>query len=95
MRFSRPAQIVTRAVPNSFHRALQDAPSPIDVDRARDQHARYVTALQETGVPVLLLPEEDALPDSCFVEDPVVVIGEQALMCRSAAACWPTSAGTN
>lgn len=98
MRFSRPAQIVTRAVPKSFSRALQDAPDPIDVERARDQHARYVAALRETGVPVQLLPEEDTLPDSCFVEDPVVVLGQKALMCRSAApsraaegqTLWPT-----
>lgn len=85
MPFVLPLQVITRAVPASFDRALQHRVTSIDVARARLQHADYVAALRESGAHVTVLPAEDDLPDSCFVEDPVVVLGQSALLCRSAA----------
>src|SRR5262249_57107560 len=78
---------LVRAVPNSFARALaRRAPDPpIDVDRARAQHAAYVAALREIGLGIVTVPADDACPDCCFVEDTVVVAGGVALLTRPGA----------
>lgn len=55
---------------------------PIDVALAVRQHARYEDALAEMGFVVVSLPASDDLPDACFVEDTVVVLGSSALMTR-------------
>lgn len=59
---------------------------PIDVERARRQHAAYEEALKRLGVAVLSLPEEPDLPDSVFVEDTALVLDECAVILRSGAA---------
>ncbi|MFZ5905244.1 MAG: dimethylarginine dimethylaminohydrolase family protein [Chloroflexota bacterium] len=56
------------------------ARTPIDVERARAQHAQYVTALHTLGVEVTCLPEEPDLPDSVFVEDMAIVLDEAAVL---------------
>ena len=43
--------------------------TPIDVARARAQHAAYCRALESLGCEVIALPAEAAFPDSVFVED--------------------------
>lgn len=79
---------IVRGVSASFDRALASvAPDPpIDVARARAQHAAYVAALRAAGAEVVVLPAEDALPDACFVEDCAVVAGGVALIARPGAA---------
>ena len=89
-----PAHVITRAVPDAFDQALQHRPAPIDVSAARAQHAGYVAALRRAGASVTVLPAQHHLPDCCFVEDPVVVLGERALLCRSAAASRGPEADT-
>ena len=84
--FSAPRLALVRPVPARFDRALREDPAPIDVARARAQHAGLVAAMRRAGVEVVALPVEDDLPDSCFVEDPAVVIGGRALITRSAVA---------
>lgn len=76
-----------REVSASFDRALTMRPleAPIDVARARAQHAAYVAALRQAGAEVIVLPAEDALPDACFVEDTAVVAGGLALVTRPGA----------
>lgn len=59
---------------------------PVDPDRAAEQHANYLAALESAGIRVTLLPEEPDLPDAAFVEDAVVVLDEVAVICRPAAA---------
>lgn len=54
----------------------------IDVERAAAQHAGYVRTLEELGVEVTALPAEPGLADSVFVEDPVVVVDEVAMIAR-------------
>jgi dimethylargininase len=61
------------------------ARTPIDVGRARQQHAQYEAALKSLGVTVLSLPEEPALPDSVFVEDTALVLDECAVILRPGA----------
>ena len=59
---------------------------PMDVDRARQQHAQYEAALKDLGLAVLSLPEEPDLPDSVFVEDAALVLDEIAIITRPGAA---------
>jgi dimethylargininase len=59
---------------------------PIDLDRARRQHADYVAALRALGVEVRVLPPLRGHPDGCFVEDPAVVLDGLAVLTRPGAA---------
>ncbi len=62
------------------------ARTPIDVERARQQHAQYESALKHLGAAVLSLPEQPDLPDSVFVEDTALVFDEFAVILRPGAA---------
>ncbi len=62
------------------------ARTPIDVERARQQHAQYEAALKRLGAAVLSLPEQPALPESVFVEDTALVFDEFAVILRPGAA---------
>ena len=55
---------------------------PIDLAKARVQHAAYDDALRRAGAEVEVLPADDELPDSVFVEDTAVVFDEAAVMTR-------------
>ena len=59
---------------------------PIDLARARAQHAAYAELLRALGLEVVELPADAALPDCCFVEDVAVVLDEVALVTRLGAA---------
>lgn len=61
------------------------AREPIDVGRAREQHAGYTALLRELGAAVLVLPAQPDLPDAVFVEDVAVVLDELAVMTRPGA----------
>jgi dimethylargininase len=82
-----PVIAVVRPVSASFAQALSEHPpeSPIDVEKARGEHAAYVTALLRAGAEVVSLPPADDLPDACFVEDTAVVAGGLALITRPGA----------
>ncbi len=58
---------------------------PIDVDRARAQHAEYVQTLRDLGCHVIELPASEEHPDCVFVEDTVVVLDDVAIMTRPGA----------
>ena len=58
---------------------------PIDVGKARVQHAGYVRALKSLGCHVVELPAEDDLPDSIFVEDAAFILPEVAVITRPGA----------
>jgi dimethylargininase len=62
------------------------AREPIDLDRARAQHAQYTAALRSLGVQVVALPTEPELPDAVFVEDAAVVLDDCAVLTRPGAA---------
>ena len=59
--------------------------TPIDIQRARVQHAEYEAALKHLGLAVLSLPEEPTLADLVFVEDPALVLDECAIILRPGA----------
>lgn len=76
---------LVRPVPDSFAEAttLQPLSEGIDVHLARRQHSAYVGALRRAGCEILVVPVAHELPDSCFVEDQVVIVGSRALVTRS------------
>ncbi len=79
---------LTRGVPRSINQCelshLERA--PIDLARARIEHARLEEVLRELGVEVRRLPELPDLPDSVFIEDTAVVLDELAVLARPGAA---------
>jgi dimethylargininase len=59
--------------------------APVDAGLAAQQHAAYVGAIADAGWEIRDVPHADALPDSAFVEDTVVVCGELAVLTRPGA----------
>jgi dimethylargininase len=82
-----PTHALVRDVPASFAQALSAMPPdpPIDVARARAQHAAYVAALRAAGLEVVVVPTDERYPDACFVEDTAVVAAGLAVVTRPGA----------
>lgn len=57
----------------------------VDADLAHEQWAAYVRTLEEAGWETVEVPPADDYPDSVFVEDTVVVVGETAVVTRPGA----------
>ncbi|MGC8140746.1 arginine deiminase-related protein, partial [Salmonella enterica] len=55
-----------------------------DYDKAIAQHDKYVETLRGLGLEVLVLPGDERYPDSCFVEDPAVVMDGCAVITNPA-----------
>ena len=70
----------------SFVRAISTSGAAIDVALARAQHAEYRQALAAAGVQVEVLPPDERYPDSCFMQDPALVIAGMAIIARPGAA---------
>lgn len=58
---------------------------PVDAELADQQWERYVLAFEEHGWATREVPPADANPDSVFVEDAVLVLGETAVLLTSGA----------
>jgi dimethylargininase len=69
----------------SFAQAISSAAASIDVARAREQHEAYCAALRQAGVEVEVLPASEAYPDSCFMQDPALVVRGRAVIARPGA----------
>jgi dimethylargininase len=54
----------------------------IDINLAIEQHTQYEQSLAAMGVRVISLPEQPAMPDAVFVEDPLVVFDEVAIVTK-------------
>jgi dimethylargininase len=78
---------LTRPVPDSLANCelTHLARVPIDVARARAQHAEYERALAELGCDVRQIATSPQVPDSTFVEDAAVVLDEIAVITRPGA----------
>ena len=81
----------TRAITRKPCRALIDGISTAmfgegkpDYDAAIKQHAAYVETLRGLGLDVTVLEGDERFPDSCFVEDPAVVMKECAIVTNPA-----------
>lgn len=55
---------------------------PIDFARIEAQHAAYAGTLRAAGLDVVVLPALPRYPDSVFVEDAAVVVGNLAILTR-------------
>jgi len=58
---------------------------PIDIALAVQQHRAYQQCLEDLGARVIALPAEPQFPDGVFVEDPVLVLDEIAILTRMGA----------
>jgi dimethylargininase len=54
----------------------------IDIELAIEQHRQYEQCLTAMGVRVISLPEQPEMPDAVFVEDPLLVFDEVAIVTR-------------
>jgi dimethylargininase len=54
----------------------------INIQLAIEQHHEYERALAELGLQVISLPAQAEMPDAMFVEDPVLVLDEMAIINR-------------
>ena len=73
---------VVRHVPDSYERCIRTSREKIDVALAKKQHADYCRVLQKLGLDLIWIKGDNALPDSCFVEDTAVVFREKAVICN-------------
>jgi len=73
---------VVRPVPDTYDRCVRTNVEEIDVELARVQHREYCSVLQRLGLRLIWVEGDDALPDSCFVEDTAVLLGEKAVICN-------------
>ena len=53
---------------------------PISLEKATLQHVAYCAMLEHCGAKVMVLDENLACPDSVFVEDPIIVFDEVAVL---------------
>jgi dimethylargininase len=75
---------IVRPPGDSFRRAISDTGQSPDPKEAQRQHAEYCQALQTAGLKVTALPADERFPDSCFMQDPALVLGGQAIIGRMA-----------
>lgn len=69
----------------SFAQAISSQGAPIDVALAQAQHAEYRQALAAAGVALEVLPPDERYPDSCFMQDPALIVEGMAIICRPGA----------
>lgn len=81
---SQVTHALVRAPGASFVNAIAVEPKPIDVGLAQKQHTEYVAALREAGVEVEVLEADERFPDSCFMQDPAMVVAGLAVLNRMA-----------
>lgn len=75
-----------RRVADTFDRAITLDPTiKPDVALARNQHNTYSRLLSEAGFELDLLPPDERFPDSVFVEDAAVMVGDVAVITRPGA----------
>ena len=77
-----PRVALTRAISASFARCELTYLDrvPIDLDRARRQHAGYEAVLESLGWTIVRLPALDEQPDAVFVEDAAIALDELAVV---------------
>lgn len=91
MRFTDFNNAIVRTPPRSVTQGLRaiDTGAP-NYEALHAEHAAYVSALEQAGVSVDVLPPVEAYPDSVFVEDAALVFTNAAIQLRPGA---PTRAG--
>ena len=77
-----PKKGIIREPGKSYKDCLRTKKVEIDTDRAIEQHKIYAQTLSELGMDMVRLSPLEEVPDSCFVEDTAVIIGDMAIICR-------------
>ncbi len=68
---------------NTFAQGISTSgPGSPDIRKALTQHKAYCQALRECGLSVTVLDPDNRFPDSTFVEDTAVIIGQLAVLTR-------------
>jgi dimethylargininase len=85
----------TRALVRTPGKSLVDGLSTANLGKpayhkALDQHKAYISALQECGLEVDVLPPQEEFPDACFIEDVALLTPQCAIITRPGA---PTRRG--
>ena len=82
VRLDQKSRALTRAIPNTFDRALANffGTGPTDIELAKQQHRAYRQAMLDEGIEVTILPSDANHPDCTFVEDQAVVIDGHVLL---------------
>ncbi len=77
---------IVRPPPSSFKGCISSHPlrHTLDLGVANRQHQEYCRILNELGLEVVRLPVDEAHPDSCFVEDTVIIHRGKAVVTRMA-----------
>lgn len=79
------AHALVRPPGDSFAQAISSTGAKIDPVKARRQHAAYCEVLKTAGFSVEVLPVAEEWPDSCFMQDPALVVAGRAVVCRMGA----------
>lgn len=53
---------------------------PIDIKKAQEEHKNYIAMIEQCGAKVITFDDNINLPDSVFVEDPIIVFDEIAIL---------------
>ncbi len=73
---------LVRPVPDSYDRCVRSNREEINVALAKKQHTEYCETLKQLGLKLITVDANNALPDSCFVEDTAAIFGEKAVICN-------------
>ena len=76
-------KVIVSGVPSSFATGsvrFEEPLDPIDLEKARRQHAAYVSELRKLVPEVVVMEPDTRYPDMVFVEDPAVVLLDKAII---------------
>ncbi len=73
---------LVRSVPDSYDRCVRSNTEEINVTLAKKQHTEYCRTLKQLGLKLVTVNGDNALPDSCFVEDTAAIFKEKAVICN-------------
>jgi dimethylargininase len=82
MRTPKAKYAVVRPVPDSYDQCVRTNKEEIDVELAQKQHRDYCETLQKLSLKLIWVRGDNALPDSCFVEDTAFILGDKAVICN-------------
>lgn len=82
-----PRFALVRPLAKSFTHALAEKPPlvPIDMKLAEQQHQAYQQLLSKAVDNLVVVPVAHDFPDSCFIEDTLIVVGDHAIITRPGA----------
>ncbi|MFX0106674.1 MAG: dimethylarginine dimethylaminohydrolase family protein [Candidatus Hodarchaeota archaeon] len=75
---------IVRPPSNAFRKCISSHPEQhtLDLHLAQEQHAEYCSTLANLGLKLVRIPPDEKYPDSCFVEDTVVVHENRGFITR-------------